>query len=177
MADLTQVSLDNRLVLVRLAEISRKIEDMSPAMLAIGEILTESTKARFSTSTAPDGSRWKPNAQATVLGVLQKISGAYSKKSGKLTKKGSAVAMNKKPLVATGILQDTISYKLINNGRGVEVGTNRFAGEWDGGAAVLHFGSRDGKIPARPFIGISADDQTDILAILNNFGAQAIGEK
>jgi phage gpG-like protein len=83
--------------------------------------------------------------------------------------------MGMRPLVDSGILQGTIRYRLINDGQGIEVGTNRFAGEWDGGAAVLHFGSRDGKIPARPFIGISADDQTAILGILNNFGRMALG--
>lgn len=175
MSELINVTLDSQLVLARLAQIRRDIDDLSPAMLAIGELLTESTKQRFSDSTAPDGSRWKPNAPATVLGTLARISGAYSKKTGRLTKKGSTVAMNKKPLVATGILQDTISYGLINGGDGVEVGTNRFAGEWDGGAAVHQFGSQNGKIPARPFIGISSDDEADILAILANFGSQALG--
>ena len=175
MSELINVKLDSQLVLARLAEIRQRIDDLSPAMRAIGEILTESTKQRFSDSTAPDGSRWKPNAPATVLATLARISGAYSKKTGRLTKKGAAVASNKKPLVATGSLQDTISYNLINGGDGVEVGTNRFAGEWDGGAAVHQFGSKDGKIPARPFLGISADDDTDILAILANFGSQAVG--
>lgn len=175
MSELINTKLDSQPVLARLAQIRRDIDDLSPAMLAIGEILTESTKQRFSDSTAPDGSRWKPNAPATVLATLARISGAYSKKTGKLTKKGSTAVMGKKPLVATGILQDTISYNLINGGDGVEIGTNRFAGEWDGGAAVHQFGSKDGKIPARPFLGISTDDETDILAILANFGSQAIG--
>lgn len=175
MSELISVKLDSQPVLARLGQIRRNIDDLSPAMRAIGEILTESAKQRFSDSIAPDGSRWKPNAPATVLATLARISGAYSKKTGRLTKKGAAVASNKKPLVATGILQDTIRHNLINGGDGVEVGTNRFAGEWDGGAAVHQFGSKDGKIPARPFLGISADDETDILAILANFGSQAIG--
>lgn len=175
MSDLIKAKLDSQPVLARLAQIRRDIDDLSPAMLAIGELLTESTKQRFSDSTAPDGSRWKPNAPATVLDTLGRISGAYSKKSGKLTKKGATAVMGKKPLVDTGILQDTISYGLINGGDGVEVGTNRFAGEWEGGAAVHQFGSQNGKIPARPFLGISADDETAILDILANFGSQALG--
>lgn len=175
MSELINVKLDSQPVLDRLAEIRQRIDDLSPAMRVIGEILTESAKQRFSDSIAPDGSRWKPNAPATVLATLARISGAYSKKTGRLTKKGAAAASNKKPLVASGILQDTISYNLINGGDGVEVGTNRFAGEWDGGAAVHQIGSKDGKIPARPFLGISTDDETDILAVLANFGSQALG--
>lgn len=175
MSAIINVRLDSRPVIARLAEISRKFDDLSPAMRSIGELLTESTKQRFSDSLTPEGERWKPNAPATVLGVLNRISGAYSKKTSRLTKKGASAAMGKKPLVDTGILQDTISPNLVNGGNSVEIGTNRFAGEWDGGAAVHQFGSRDGKIPARPFMGISTDDETDILTILANFGSQAIG--
>ena len=69
MSDNIGATLVSQPVLARLAEISRRIGDMSPAMLAIGEALTESTKQRFDTSTAPDGSKWKPNAEGTVLSV------------------------------------------------------------------------------------------------------------
>lgn len=174
MSDNIGATLVSQPVLARLAEISRRIGDMSPAMLAIGEALTESTKQRFDTSTAPDGSKWKANAEGTVLSVLNKISGAYTKK-GKISAKGTKVAIGKKPLVETGILQDTIQYQLLNGGNGVEIGTNRFAGEWDGGAAVHQWGSNDGTIPARPFLGLSADDETTVLDIMDNFAGQAIG--
>ena len=196
--DLVNVRFYSAPVLVRLAEIGRRIEDMSPAMKAIGEVLTESTKERFSASTAPDGSRWKPLAPATVLSRLAEISGQYAaysnlktgkegrvrvgdkkgyfRKDGKLGSRGITAVMGQKPLVDTGILQDTIHYNLINGGRGVEIGTNRFAGEWEGGAAVHQFGSRDGKIPARPFMGMSASDETSILEILDNFGRMALGK-
>ena len=81
-----------------------------------------------------------------------------------------------KPLVDTGMLADTIRYQLTPGGNGVEIGTNRFAGEWEGGAAVHQFGSRDGNIPARPFLGLSADDEREVLDILDRFMAQAIGQ-
>lgn len=42
------------------------------------------------------------------------------------------------------------------------VGTNRFAGEWTGGAAVHQFGSRNGRIQARPFLGLSDEDAQQI---------------
>lgn len=175
MSDNIDVTLVSQPVLERLAEISRRFDDMSPALLAIGELITESTKARFSTSTAPDGSKWKPNSPATVLAMLNRISGAYSKKTGKLSAKGNRAANGKRPLVDSGILQDTINYQLTRRGNGVEIGTNRFAGEWPGGAAVFQFGSKDGKNPAREFLGISHDDERDVLDILANFGSQSIG--
>lgn len=65
------------------------------------------------------------------------------------------------------ILRDTIRYNLLPNG--VEIGTNRFAGEWTGGAAVHQFGSKNGRIPARPFLGISAADRSTILSTLARY--------
>ena len=49
----------------------------------------------------------------------------------------------------------------------LDVGTNRFAGQWPGGAAVLHYGSKDGTIPARPFVGVSEQDRPGIIGVLN----------
>lgn len=171
MADDINLTANLNTVTDRLAQIARQVGNMEPAFQAIGEALTESTKSRFDTSTAPDGSRWAPNAPSTVLGMLNQVKGAYGKKTGRLTKKGATAVMGKKPLVDTGILQDTISY---NAGPDrVEIGTNRFAGEWEGGAAVHQFGSQNGLIPARPFLGLSTDDETTVLDILQVFVEQA----
>lgn len=172
MADAFKVADNSPTVIARLDEIARQVENTRPAYQAIGELLTESTKQRFSDSIGPDGQRWAPNAPATILSRLNQVKGAVGKR-GKLTKKGAAVVMAKKPLVETGILQDTISYNATDSS--VEIGTNRFAGEWDGGAAVHQFGSRNGLIPARPFLGVSADDERTVLEVLGNFLRQQTG--
>jgi phage gpG-like protein len=138
---------------------------IAPAMKEIGEVLQESTKQRFATSTAPDGTRWAPNAQATFESYLAR-DGKNFRKDGRLGAKGAARAMNKKPLVDTGMLADTITWQLVDGGAGVEIGTNRFAGEWDGGAAVHQFGNRAGTIPARPFLGGSSEDEVEVLEIV-----------
>jgi len=173
--DFITVTFESAPVLARLAEIARRVDDLSPAMRGIGELMVESTKERFNSSTGPDGQRWKANALGTVLARLAKIKGAYSKRDGRLTKKGATAVTSKKPLVDTGILQDTIRYQLTAGGKGVEIGTNRFAGEWEDGAAVHQFGSRKGTIPARPFLGLSASDEREVLAVLDRFLRQAIG--
>ena len=178
MADSISLTVDNQEVLDVLGRLADRFSpaDLSPVMQEIGESLAESTQQRFSTSTGPDGKRWAPLAQSTVLARLGKISGAYAKKSGKLSSKGGGAVMGMRPLVETGILQDTIRYQLIDGGAGVEIGTNRFAGEWDAGAAVHQFGSRDGLIPARPFLGLSGDDQAEVLDILGRFLDEAAGQ-
>lgn len=132
----------------------------------MGEDLVESVKRRFETSTGPDGERWVPNSMATIMGYLERTSGNY-RKDGRLSQKGASRVMNKKPLVDSGITQDTIRYEVV--GDSLFVGTNRFAGEWDGGAAVLHFGSKDGSIPARPFLGADEDDVRRMLDVLERY--------
>jgi len=174
MANEFTIRLDDTAILARLSEIAKRVDDMTPAMRGIGEVLVESTKQRFETSTGPDGQAWKPNALATILGRLAQIGGAYSAKTGRMTKKGAAAFTGKKPLIATGVLQDTIRYQIVAGGHGVEIGTNRFASEWEGGAAVHQFGSKTGKIPARPFLGISDGDRVEVLDILDKFLQQAI---
>jgi len=159
------VELDSRAVLAALEALRDKAVNLGPAMREIGERLTETTQARFGASTGPDGQRWAPNSQATILDYLAGKSGSYGK-TGKLTKKGAGSAMSKRPLVASGLLQGSIHWQLIDGGQGVAVGTDRFADAWEGGAAVHQFGSRDGKIPARPFLGISGEDERTILDIL-----------
>lgn len=166
MADAFNLADNSATVIARLDEIARQVDNMRPAFAAIGEALTESTKRRFSTSLAPDGQPWAPNAPATILARLAEVKGTVGKR-GKLTKKGAAVVMAKKPLVDTELLQDTITWQADDTG--AEVGTNRFAGEWEGGAAVHQFGSDDGTIPARPFLGLSSDDETTVLDILGTF--------
>ena len=145
---------------------------MAPAMKDIGEVLRESTKQRFGTSSAPDGTRWAPNAQATFESYLNR-EGKNFRQDGRLGAKGAARAMNKKPLVDTGILADSIVWQLVEGG--VEIGTNRFAGEWDGGAAVHQFGNRKGTIPARPFLGVSAEDEVQVLEIVERHLLGALG--
>ena len=197
MTDAITIRIDDTAVLARLAEISRQVADLSPAMRAIGEALSESTKQRFSTSSGPDGAPWQRLAASTVLARLARITGSYAAYSNVKTKKEGQVRVGDKkgaflkngslssrsrasleavsPLVDTGILADSIHYALTDGGQGVEIGTNRFAGEWTGGAAVHQFGSKDGKIPARPFLGISVEDRGEVLAILDRFLRQAIG--
>lgn len=196
MTDAITVRMDSAPVLARLAEIARRVDDLSPAFRAIGEAMVESTKQRFSDSTGPDGQRWAPLAKATVLARLAEMSGQFAaytnlktrkvgrvragdKKghfddSGRVTGKIANRIMNMRALIDTGILQDTIHYQLTPGGKGVAIGTNRFAGEWNGGAAVHQFGNKKGTVPARPFLGMSAGDEREVLAILDRFLRQAI---
>ncbi|WP_068634706.1 phage virion morphogenesis protein [Thauera butanivorans] len=168
MTDRITVELDIAPVVARLDALLRQLGPggLDAPLREMGEDLVESIKRRFETSTGPDGTRWAPNSMATIMGYLEQTSGNY-RKDGRLSKKGAGRAMSKKPLVASGILQGTIRYEVA--GDSLFVGTNRFAGDWDGGAAVLHFGSKDGSIPGRPFLGADEEDVQRMLDVLERY--------
>lgn len=170
--------------------------DLTPSMRAIGELLIESTKRRFDTSTGPDGERWAPNTRATMEALLTRGSGqfaAYSDvstrkrkytragtkagyflKDGALGYKGRNLMMHKKPLVDLGLLQATIGYDA--DADRVLVGSPmEYAGTHQFGAVQGALGRTRrnvpipwGDIPARPFLGVSNADRDGILEILQN---------
>ena len=163
------LDIDDKEVVSALSRLRDKVGEtgLQPALAAIGERLTETTKQRFASSTAPDGSRWAPNAESTLLALMRgKSKGGLRTKGGSTKASPLRAALNKRPLVATKQLARTIRHQLIPGG--VAVGTDRFAAadKFDGGAAVHQFGSKNGRIPARPFLGLSDGDRTAVLAIL-----------
>ena len=131
------IDIDDREVIAALKRFSERAGEsgLKPVLALIGERLAETTKQRFVSSTGPDGKRWAANKPATLV-----------------RKEGA------RPLVDSGQLAHTIRWQFIPGG--VAVGTDRFAALFAGGAAVHQFGSRDGRIKPRPFLGLSADDRS-----------------
>ncbi|MDR1661175.1 MAG: phage virion morphogenesis protein [Azoarcus sp.] len=147
---------------------------MRVALAEIGSDLAESTRRRFTSSTGADGSRWAGLAKSTMMSRLYAL-GAFSKKTGRLTKKGAAAAASMKPLVETGELSRFIRYQVVDGGASVVIGTNRtFDDEAGVGAEVHQFGTRT--IPARPFLGIDEQDKATILDILNRHLSDAANQ-
>lgn len=164
---------------------------MRPALRAIGERLTETTKRRFETSTGPDGGRWAPNSRATYEALAAK-KGKFRKKDGKLSKSSTGLLATKKPLIGESkALSTTIAFRVepdaVRIGSpmiysavqqfGAEMGEfgryyqlfrrkyaesdfRRYAGTKKGSPIPW------GNIPARPFLGLSAQDKADVVEIL-----------
>ena len=140
------------------------------ALREMGEDLAESTRRRFVTSTAPDGSRWAPNAASTYAAMVSK---SDLRRDGRLRASSARKLAGKRPLVREGHLADSITYQMIDGG--VEIGTSRVY------AATHQYGARKGQygrtrrgapipwgdIPARPFLGLSAEDERKVLDIID----------
>lgn len=169
MTEPLSIRIDDAELQAALARLLQRAGSPSPALKAIGESMAESTRRRFETSRAPDGSAWAPNSPVTIARYLAARSGTR-KKGGGLSKKGATLAGGKKPLVgATRLLGNQIVYQA--SGNAVQIGSNRiYAGVQQFGAAARQFGRAPwGAIPARPFLGVSAADKAEILETVADF--------
>jgi len=173
MADDITFRFDDTQVRAAFARLEALGADTVPVRREIGEYIVDSMKRRFATSTGPDGQRWAPNSQATIEAFVGRYKGSYTK-GGRLSKKGAARVMGKKPLIGESrMLSTTLNYRLTTEG--LE------AGSAHPGAAMLNFGGSKseyphlwGDIPAREFVGLSDDDQAEILDILERHVRNAL---
>ncbi|WP_295081107.1 phage virion morphogenesis protein [Tabrizicola sp.] len=137
-----------------LLRLSAALSDMTPVMEEIGQILTFSTKRRFGEGVSPDGVRWAPKSQTT------------------LNRHGARTSnrIDIRPLFGpSGALSSQIFYEAASDS--VAWGSPMiYAATQQFGAAQGAFGRTKrngpipwGNIPARPFLGVSPEDQTNIL--------------
>lgn len=176
-----EIRIDDGQVLSALQRLAAAGTDLTPALKQVGEYLVDATRQRFASSTAPDGTPWAPNTEATYLQYLGLFKGSYTK-TGRLSKAGAGRAAGKRPLIGeTKSLSTLISYRV--DGTTLEVGSPLvYAATHQFGARKGEFGTTRrgapipwGDIPARPFLGLSDDDKTEVLAILQEHLARAVG--
>ncbi len=173
-----EVKIDDSQITKALQNLQKHTNDLSPAFRAIKEVLTESTKKRFQTSTGPDGEKWQANSQATIEAHLDRKSGIFNEKGNRTgTKKGYVlkngfagsrainVVSGKRPLIDEGTLMQQIEGNIIGNT--LEFGSSmEYAAMQQFGGTKNEFPFLWGDIPARPFLGISNDDEKAILSII-----------
>ncbi len=147
-----------------LNRLSRALTDMSPVMNSIGEQMEYQTEQRFEEGVSPDGSKWVPKSPTTIE--------AY-------TRRGLGVDF--RPLFGPNADGLPLRKSFFRNYGAdyVEIGTNKVqAAVMQFGATAGQFGAfigkdkrgRDhfhsipwGNIPARPFLGASEQDKSNII--------------
>ncbi|MHB1333399.1 MAG: phage virion morphogenesis protein [Sulfuriferula sp.] len=164
-----EIKVDDARVKAAMEHLAQAAASPRPALLAIGESLVESTKKRFETSTAPDGTRWAPNSQATYLGMVNSFGKGHFNKGGKINARGGTRVAGKKPLIgATRNLSTEINYAL--DGNGLRVGSPmEYAAMQQFGGKKSQFPNLWGDIPAREFLGVSEDDAQMIVATVSEY--------
>ncbi|MCK5772001.1 phage virion morphogenesis protein [Algiphilus sp.] len=169
------LQLEDRRAQEFLARIQNDAGNPAPALKQISELVVDSTKQRFQTSRAPDGSQWEPNRPSTLFAHLGRFGGSY-RRDGGLSARGSRRMAGKKPLIGESrALSTTINYRVAGNV--AEIGSPmEYAPVHQFGARKGEFGSTRrgapipwGDIPARPFLGISESDSAMIRDVLLDF--------
>lgn len=141
-----ELQVDNRRVLGALNGLLQRSEDLRPAFQEMGEYFIESTKRRFASKTAPDGSKWTDNSAVTE------------------ESKG-----RNDPLIGESRrLSNEIHYRA--DARSVSWGSSLvYAGMQQNGGLKAAYPHLWGNIPARPFLGLSSDDENVALEILQEY--------
>ena len=153
-----RIELKEEALVAGLARLSAGLDDMTPVMNQIGEYLITSTKKRFGKGVDPDGNPWAANSPVTL-----------ARKKGTRPLFGESNQLNTQIFHEAGPTQ-------------VEVGSPMvYAGVQQFGAAQGEFGAFIGKdkkgrdhfhsipwgdVPARPFIGVSEEDETALTKIV-----------
>lgn len=149
-----------------LAELEANVTDWTPAMEQIGEYLVMSTKERFKAGESPEGAKWAPKSPTTLARY-------GARKSNRV---------DVRPLFGpSGALSSQIFHETAPTH--VSVGSNLiYAAVHQFGAGKGAFGSMAngspipwGNIPARPFLGLSLEDETNILALVVDYLTPATG--
>lgn len=137
-----QLQYDDRAVRQRLTRLQAKVGDLTPAMRNIGEALVLSTDQRFEKEISPSGEPWKPNTPFTI---------AKKRAEGRILK----------VLQSTGRGRASVTYQASRDR--VVVGTN---------VDYMRKHQVGDKVPKREWLGVSADDKVEIIAILDQFLAE-----
>ena len=132
-------------------ELLRRMDDPRPALREVGEIVYESIQRNFEEGRAPDGTPWEPLAPSTAR------------------EKASRGRNIDDILIDSRILMGSIHPEVHKDS--VEWGTNVVY------AAVHQFGAdftvisarRRVRIPARPYLGIRAEDWPEIAQALQHW--------
>ena len=135
------IDINDAEIQAALNQLAAKLGDLTPFFKDVGETLLNSTRERFRTQTAPDGTAWAA------------LSPAY---------RARKPSHKDKPLTLSGVLRGTLTKQVDKDS--LRIGTPLIYG------ATHQFGR--GAIPARPFLGLSAEDRNDLLDALNDYLAK-----
>ena len=173
------VGLDDLAARERLRSLVERMDRRRPFYADVGEIMVASTGRRFAAETGPDGRRWTPLARATIKARQRRGRAALSilRERGHLAGSINYVATDSEVRIGTPVesaaihqLGGTIEkparaakiYRLKDKNGNVG---RRFVKKSKANHVTdVTIPAHTIRIPARPYLGISAEDQTDFMA-------------
>jgi phage gpG-like protein len=169
------INIDDAAVRRALATLQQRIGNLAPVMRRIGDTLKNDALDNFKGQHTPEGKPWPRLRPATLIARARRLSGGKGlyTKGGKGGAGKRTTAKAYRTITQARILQDRgqlrASIRVLGVGpTHVEVGSQLPH------AAIHQFGGKAGKgrqvfIPARPFIGMSAGAERDIIDTINAY--------
>lgn len=155
------IQINDEQVQAALNRVAASLSDMTPLMATLGERLRKSTQDRMQRGEQPDGAAFAPRSETTLK--------RYEK---------AGESFGPVPLFKSGEMRQQLSYRpgpdyLELSSNAIQSAVMQFGAKQGAFGAFIgkdkrgrdHFHSIPwGDIPARPFLGLSEQDKTDILA-------------
>ena len=161
------LELDDRELQRALSRLAARVSNLAPAMHRVAEVMDEGTRQHFQQERGPDGRKWQPLADATLLAHMRRAS-----PGGLLTRRGNTRAKAVTALAHKKILRDS---GRLSNELGREVTSlSAMLTSVQPYAATHQFGDARRNIPARPFFGFSGAIKADIRGALADYIAAAL---
>jgi len=174
-----QVTTDQTLIGKALDELAERIGDLTTPLNDIAEYLHQSTDNRFRQQVAPDGSPWAPLAPSTLA---RKKSGRILREAGTLQDTLRHSVSNNELSFGTdrpygaihqfgGKIEHAARSQQVyfRQGKDGSVG-NRFVKKSRSNFAQwVSRGAHTVEIDARPYLGLSVDDETEIIEIVSTY--------
>lgn len=152
--------VDDAEIVAGLDGLHHAVGDLSPALEDIGADLEQSTVMRFVTNIAPDGTPWAKSAAAIKRGSATLVEHRHLQDSIHFVLDGDAVEVGSN-LVYAGVHQNGHEGEVVVSSH--ERHFTMVFGRRISGVTNVMPHSRQMNLPARPFLGISAEDGAGIL--------------
>ena len=145
------VEINDAAISAALSNLFAQLGDLTPVMESIGEILKTSTVKRFDQGISPAGDKWAANSPVTL-------------------------ARKKDPRPLFGPSGDLHQFPAPRVGADfAEITSNKqYSAMMQFGGTKAAFPHLWGDIPARPFLGLSTQDESDILDTISEALAAAL---
>lgn len=141
------------------------LDDMTPIHQDIARYMVKATRDRFRSSTAPDGTRWRKKSPTTLAAYLARGDGNRPRPligpSGRLGKEIASLATRDSAEIGSALEYSAVMQDGAKKGA-FGIGRNGRPVPW-------------GDIPARVWLGISDEDEKNILDIVDEHVGDAIG--
>lgn len=146
-----------------LAKADERLADLTPLHAEIGASLLASTQQRFQDGKAPDGGPWPASVRALLTGGKTLVDTAFLSRS--ITHQADPQAARVGTNAIYAAIHQTGGTIRAKTAKGL-----RFRPAGGDGLVVV----KSVRIPARPFLGVSAEDEREVIAIAEEFIAEAL---